>query len=154
VFESRYPWVRTGRRPFDATILALLEETGPCVMIGHSAGGPPTVSAARARPDLVPALILIEPTGPPNEADFPALAGRSMLGVYGDYIASRNQAGRLAGTTEAAALFAANGGVGDIISMPQDQGVNGNTHLMMQDDNHEAIADLVLGWLLDNGLAP
>jgi pimeloyl-ACP methyl ester carboxylesterase len=43
----------------------LLDEIGPAVVIAHSAGAPAGFLAADARPELVRALIAIEPIGPP-----------------------------------------------------------------------------------------
>ena len=74
-----------------------------------------------------------------------------MLGVYGDYIDSRNQGGRKEATEAAAVLFEQYGGTGDVISLPDDHEVHGNTHLMMQDDNNDFIADLIMDWLDDLG---
>ena len=146
-FEAGYPWVGTTRRDFKASIVALLEEVGPAILIAHSAGGPNAVNAAMARPDLVAGLVLVEPTGPPTAANFPALAGKSMLGVYGDYIALRGQTGRKEATTAAAALFSQNGGHGEILDLAEDRGVAGNSHLMMQDRNHAFIAGEIMTWL-------
>lgn len=146
-FEAAYPFPSGAGRSYSDALIALLEEVGPAVLLAHSAGGPRAVTAALARPDLVTGLILIEPTGPPDAGDFPALAGLSMFGVYGDYVDSRNQGNRKIGTEAAAALFASNGGVGDVVSLPDDYGLFGNTHLMMQDDNNGFIADLILAWI-------
>ena len=51
---------------------------------------------------------------------------------------------RKASTEAAAQLFAANGGVGEVISLPEDYGVNGNSHLMMQGRNNAFISDLII----------
>jgi hypothetical protein len=40
-----------------------------------------------------------------------------------------------------------NGGRGEVISLPEELGIFGNTHLMMQDNNSAFIADLILDWL-------
>jgi hypothetical protein len=53
-------------------------------------------------------------------------------------------------TEAAAALPAQNGGRGHVISLPEELGIFGNTHLMMQDDNSDVIADLILDWLAAN----
>jgi pimeloyl-ACP methyl ester carboxylesterase len=44
---------------------ALLDQIGPSILLAHSAGGPAGFLAVDARPDLVAALIAIEPLGPP-----------------------------------------------------------------------------------------
>lgn len=43
----------------------LLERIGPAVLISHSAGGPLGWLIADARPDLVEAIVAVEPLGPP-----------------------------------------------------------------------------------------
>ena len=46
-------------------IARLLDRIGPAVVITHSAGGPSGWLAADARPELVKAIVAIEPMGPP-----------------------------------------------------------------------------------------
>lgn len=157
VFASNYPYLRGGGASYSDAIIALLDQIGPSLLMAHSAGGPQAVTAAKARPNLVPALILIEPTRPPDSNDFPLLKGISLIGVYGDYIDSRNQGNRKIATEAAAALHVQNGGRGEVISLPEELGISGNTHLMMQDDNSAFIADLILDWLavhVDTRAAP
>lgn len=149
VFAANYPYLSRARRSFAEAIAALLKETGPAYLMAHSAGGPHAVTAAKTRPDLVAGLVLIEPTGPPTKDDFPALAGKPMLGVYGDFIQSRRQGSRKSATESAAALFRENGGAGKVISLPDDHAIHGNTHLMMQDDNNAFVAGLIVAWLAD-----
>lgn len=146
-FENNYPWLSSGAtHSFDGAIAALLEQVGPSIILAHSAGGPQGVSAAMQHPGLTAGLVLIEPTGPPTEANFPTLNGIAMLGVYADYIDSRNQGSRKTATIAAAALFEQNGGSGRIIDLPEDYGVTGNSHLMMQAYNNQFIGDLILDW--------
>ena len=64
---------------------------------------------------------------------------------------SLNHVGRKEATEAAAALFEQHGGMGDVISLSEDHDIYGNTHLMMQDDNNELIADLIMDWLDDFG---
>jgi pimeloyl-ACP methyl ester carboxylesterase len=45
--------------------MALLERLGPSILIEHSEPGPATWRVADARPDLVKAIVAVEPTGPP-----------------------------------------------------------------------------------------
>ena len=57
-------------------ILALLEKTGPAILLTHSQSGPFGWPVADARPDLVKAILAVEPNGPPFFADdFAALSG-------------------------------------------------------------------------------
>ena len=146
-FKENYPWLTSGAsNSFASAITALLQQAGPSILLAHSAGGPQGVSAALAHPELTAGIVLVEPTSPPTEDDFPTLNGVAMLGVYADYIDSRRQGGRKTATIEAAALFEANGGSGEIIDLPEDLGVNGNSHLMMQGTNNAFIAELILDW--------
>jgi len=136
-------------------VIDLIDTIGePLWILAHSAGGPRGVTAAKARNNLVNGLILIEPTGPPTKSDFPDLAGMDMLGIYGDYIASRNQTNRKLATEAAAVLFNQNGGTSEVISLPDDLGIFGNSHIYMQDNNSDFIEQLIVDWLDSLTLPP
>lgn len=45
-------------------MIELLERTGPAVLVGNSLGGPCSFLVADSRPDLVAALVQLEPVGP------------------------------------------------------------------------------------------
>lgn len=60
-------------------LAALLEETGPAVLVTSSAGSPGGWLAANRRPDLVAGIVALEPMGPPF-AEFPRL-GRLTYGL-------------------------------------------------------------------------
>ena len=128
---------------------ALLERTGPAVLMPHSAGGPVIFNTARKRPELVSAIVVLEPTGCPTarEAVEP-IAHIPFLAVYGDYIESRNQTGRLEACRATAALIEELGGRGDMLELTEE-GIRGNSHLLMQDDNSADIAARVMDWLDD-----
>jgi len=91
------------------------------------------VKAATQKKALINGLILIEPAGPPDSTNFPDLNGMHMFGVYGDYISSRNQTNRKLSTESAASLFNNAGGIADVVSLPEDSSVFGNSHILMQD---------------------
>ncbi|HWL01528.1 MAG TPA: alpha/beta fold hydrolase [Microbacteriaceae bacterium] len=46
-------------------LVELLERIGPAIVVAHSAGGPAGFLAGDARPELVSALVEVEPIGPP-----------------------------------------------------------------------------------------
>jgi len=154
-FSDHYPWLSSAATTsFADAITTLLEGVGPAIILAHSAGGPQGVTAAKAHPELTAGLVLVEPTGPPTAADFPTLRGISMLGVYADYIDSRNQGNRKSATTAAAQLFEQNDGVGEIIDLVEGHGVNGNSHLMMQATNNHFISNLIIEWLNEHAQVP
>lgn len=49
-----------------AAMLELLDKLGPSIVLTHSQGGPLGWLAADARPDLVKAIVAVEPNGPPG----------------------------------------------------------------------------------------
>src|SRR5262249_16084550 len=51
-------------------MVALLEKIGPAVLLTHSQSATPSWAAADARPDMVKALIPIEPGVPYHDVDF------------------------------------------------------------------------------------
>lgn len=57
-----------------AAILALLEKIGPAILLTHSQSGAIAWPVADARPDLVKAVVAVEPSGPPfyNVENVPA----------------------------------------------------------------------------------
>lgn len=126
---------------------ALLQRTGPAVLMPHSAGGPVIFNTARRNPDLVSAIVVLEPTGCPTFAeDVEPIAHIPFLAVYGDYIESRNQTGRLDACRTTAALVREMSGRGEMLELTEI-GIRGNSHLLMQDDNSADIAARVMDWL-------
>lgn len=148
VFAQNYPYIGTSNESFSDAIQAVIDSTESEVwLLAHSAGAGHAVTAAREQNDHVIGLILIEPAGPPDANDFPDLDGLHMFGVYGDYIASRNQTNRKLATEEAAILFQDAGGISDVVSLPEDSLVFGNSHILMQDLNSEFVFNIIELWL-------
>jgi pimeloyl-ACP methyl ester carboxylesterase len=50
-------------------LIALLEKIGPAVLLTHSQSGPHGWDVADARPDLIRAIVAVEPNGPPFYAE-------------------------------------------------------------------------------------
>ncbi|MER6560590.1 alpha/beta fold hydrolase [Streptomyces sp. NPDC001027] len=61
-----------GQRLDGERLAALLDRTGPAVLVTHSAGSPSGWLAANRRPDLVKGIVAVEPMGPPY-GEFPGL---------------------------------------------------------------------------------
>ena len=138
---------RAGSGPDVAALTELLEKTGPAVLVPHSMGGTTVFQVANQRPELVAGIIVIEPVGCPRSAEqIEAWSDKPFLGVYGDYVDSRGQTGRRDACRETARLVGEAGGTGEMLELTE-QGVFGNTHLLMQDDNSEDIAARIIDWI-------
>ena len=129
-------------------LIALLEQTGPAILVLHSAAGATGVEVLRARPELVTAVIMLEPAGSPTD---PAeveeiLAGKPYLAVFGDHFEVRGMQGRYEACQETARLVTANDGRATVLRLA-DLGIYGNSHLLMQDRNNDVIAARVIDWL-------
>lgn len=126
-----------------AAHLALLERIGPAVVVCHSQAGVFALRAAHARPDLVRAVVALEP------ASIPALdlAARPYvtptLVVMGDHIATDARWPRMA---ERIQTFADRQQAVDVLSLPA-AGIHGNSHMLMMDRNSHLIAEQVNDWL-------
>ncbi|WP_431880098.1 hypothetical protein [Micromonospora marina] len=116
----------------EQALLALLERTGPAILLAHSAAGSAAFAVADQHPEQVVAVVAVEPVGCPTEAD--QVPAAPTIAVYGDRIAERRQTGRLDACRSTVGLVDAGGHPGRLVYLP-DEGVRGNTHLMMQDDN-------------------
>lgn len=139
---------RAGSNADVDALVSLLEKTGPAVLMPHSMGGTTVFQLAGERPDLVKGIVVIEPVGCPRSAEQVAdWAGKvPFLAVYGDYVDSRSQTGRRDACRETAKLVNAAGGNGAMLELTEE-GVFGNTHLMMQDNNSEDIGARIIAWI-------
>jgi pimeloyl-ACP methyl ester carboxylesterase len=121
-------------------------ELGPCALVGHSQGGGLCARVARARPDLVRQVVLIEPHGLP---EVPEAAGGypPQLIVSGDYTALTPLWVRLTGEMRRyTEQLRAAGVQADRLDLPA-AGITGNSHNPMMDRNSDLVAERVLGWL-------
>lgn len=135
----------------DAAYDALVKKVCPCVVIVHSQGGNFGFRAALANPDLVKAVVAIEPSGAPKpeESDAATVAGVPHLFVFGDYMDQKpwDQLVK-AGESWRDAINAA-GGAAEWMALPE-HGVTGNSHMLMMDKNSDEIAGMVRDWIIAN----
>ena len=78
-----------------------------------------------------------------------AVLGRKLstfLALFGDHFDERPMAGRHEACVATARMVNEAGGRGEVIHLPE-RGIRGNTHLMMQDDNNDVIAGMILKWV-------
>jgi pimeloyl-ACP methyl ester carboxylesterase len=140
----------------DAIVAAyteLVDKICPCVILFHSQGGAFGFKVAQARPDKVKAIVAVESAGAGQIDRASALRDTPVLMLFGDNIArdSRWTAYHKTDLDYAAAVRAAGGSV-DVIELP-DQGIKGNSHMLIMDRNNAQIADLIQKWLVSKGLA-
>lgn len=138
-------------------IIPLCEKIGrPVILMIHSAAAAYVEPLLKARPELFKAVINLEQAfiAADDEEEtvnaFVALLdGKPFLSVYADYIEERGQTNRKILSQAITDAIIQQGGVAGFIDLPQE-GILGNTHLMMQDNNNDAIAEKIIGWLGTN----
>ncbi|MGH1574934.1 alpha/beta fold hydrolase [Methylobacterium sp. P31] len=128
---------------------AYVRKVCPCVIVVHSQGGNFGYTAALHYPDLVKALVLVEPSGAPDPATVDAAAVRGVphLVLWGDYL-DRVPFWMPLLKANAAWRDAVNGAGGHVewLELPK-AGLHGNTHMLMMDQNSDAVAERVADWL-------
>jgi pimeloyl-ACP methyl ester carboxylesterase len=136
-----------------AAYMAEIQKVGPAVLMVHSQSGLFGFQAALAAPDMVRAIIAIEPGGAPLPG--PALDKLKhipMLVVWGDNVEQqplwkRQQPASLAFAKD----LNARGGKVTWLDLP-GIGIIGNSHMVMMDDNSDRIASLIQDWMARNAL--
>ncbi len=140
------------------SIEALLKKIGPSVVVLHSAAGTGGFTAAENDPAGVKALVAIETTKcPKNLPDGRSpVSGTPFLGIWGDHIDQDSPGGHFVRREScqqmAKTLDEEGQAPAQVISLPDDLGIHGNSHMMMEDQNNEQIMGIITGWLQDNGV--
>jgi len=126
------------------------------VLMGHSQSGPFPLAAALLNPTAAKALVLVEPGRcPANYTDeqIKTLASIPILAVFGDHRDTSTGISTRASWQESfescqqlISRLKAAGGQAEMLN-PPDQGIHGNSHMIMQDKNNLQIADLILRWI-------
>jgi pimeloyl-ACP methyl ester carboxylesterase len=133
---------------------ALVRKVGPNVVMTHSQGGAFGFTAALHAPDLVRAVVTIEPSGAPDPGtvDVSLLRGVPHLLVLGDHIeADPFWQAIVARVLQYFDAVRAAGGAADVIDLPA-LGIRGNSHFPMMDQNSGRVAGLVQDWMTRQGL--
>jgi pimeloyl-ACP methyl ester carboxylesterase len=133
---------------------ALVRRVGSCVIMTHSQGGAFGFNAALHAPELVRAVIAIEPSGAPDPSglDLSKLRSVPHLVVLGDYLRQHSLWRTLLPNIERyRAALAAAGGVAEVLDLPA-MGIAGNSHFPMMDRNSDQVAALVRDWMARRGL--
>jgi pimeloyl-ACP methyl ester carboxylesterase len=133
----------------------LVKKICPCVVMVHSQGGNFGYTAALNNPDLVKALIIVEPSGSPapDKTDFSKVKAVPHLIVFGDNIEKQALWTRLmVNQAKYADGLKAAGVPTDWFDLPK-MNIKGNSHMLMMDKNSDQIAGLINDWLVTKGLA-
>jgi pimeloyl-ACP methyl ester carboxylesterase len=139
-------WLTTGEAAV-STFEAVLERIGPCCVVTHSQGGEVAFRAAARHPALVPYLVALEPSG--FSDDPAAFVNRSVLVISGDYLDATPLWVSLTERTEAFVAALREAGASATLWSLARMGINGNSHMVMMDDNNAAIAEMLSRWILE-----
>lgn len=132
-------------------LVALLERIGPAIIITHSASGPDGLGTVVNRPELVKALVSVEPAGcSVNESDLPAFRQTPALTVFGDFVSGNGTwEGLYEGCQALAESINDAGGHAKIFQLP-DIGIYGNSHMLMLEKNNKKTAHVIIKWIKHN----
>ena len=137
-----------GQNTIDA-LAKLLDRIGPAVILVHSQSGAYGIGAAIARPNLVKAVVSVEPRNcAASPADIQSVFTHvPLLTMFGDFQkGDPDWAGRMAECVATVGHIKEAHGTAENIYLP-DAGIHGNSHMMMMDLNNQQLADIILAWL-------
>jgi hypothetical protein len=139
-----------GANTVDA-LAALLDKIGPAVVMVHSQSGVYGLDVVRRRPDKVRALVSIEGGCETLTQDDVGkfFAKVPFTSVWGDNSVGANSVNgdqRRGGCQKAVSLINGGGGRATFLLLP-DNGIPGNSHMMMMDKNNLRIAGLIRKWI-------
>jgi pimeloyl-ACP methyl ester carboxylesterase len=159
---SGLPADLAGAQAVEQRLLAvLLEEIGPSLLVAHSLGACAAWLVAAARPDLVRAVVAVEPAGPPF-LDVPGTPLRLPAGItaarlgHGTGLAGlarvpvsiiEGEASPLRAACAPVAAFLRDAGVDvDHVALA-DHGLHGNGHGVPLELNNREVLDVVMDWV-------
>ena len=132
-------------------LATLLDTIGPAIVMVHSQSGPYGMRVAELRPELVKGLINIEGRCPVTEGTLEtAWRQVPLLTVFGDFLAESELWTEIANECqETVRSINGAGGRARQLVLPE-QGIRGNSHMLMLDENNRRIADWLIGWIRRN----
>lgn len=147
--RQTFPRYRAPPETQSTEYTALLQRACPCVVVAHSGAGPLAERAVLKDPRLAKALVLIEPSGGIGLENSQArrIGLVPHLYLWGDHVDQDAawQEEYASSHRDFEALRSCGVHV-TWIDLPK-RGVRGNSHMLMMDDNSEAIARIITGWL-------
>ena len=175
-FGARYPEVHPGQRfpisaqgalwqqmvpdwlnaqptpnPTVPLLAQMSRQLGRNVLISHSQSGIDPFQAVQHDPAGIAAVISVEPGACPDAAgDVTPYLRTPILVLWGDYVPEAPRwAPRLANCRAFVAKVNAAGGKAENLVLPE-QGIRGNSHMLMQDNNSLEIAGMLVDWINRN----
>ncbi len=134
-------WTTTSEAA-QAALEAAIRRIGPCIVIGHSQGGGLAVRAALQLPDLVKAVVALEPHGLPESLTDRGVENR-MLFVLADFNDKTHIYAQLAARVR---QIVREWPHTELLDLPA-AGIFGNSHMMMMDSNGADVLYLIIAWL-------
>jgi len=133
------------------SLAALLDKVGPAVVMVHSQSGVYGLDVVRRRPEKVRALVSIEGGCETLTQDDVGkfFAKVPFTSVWGDNSVGANSVNgdaRRGGCQKAVSLINGGGGRATFVLLPEN-GIPGNSHMMMMDKNNLQIAGLINKWI-------
>ena len=130
-----------------AAYAELVRHVGACVVVAHSQGAGFALRAAQIAPDLIRAVVGLEPSGTPPAPQPGNHALPPHLVLWGDRVKAHPVWRRYRATVDAyCGALEALGTVVQIVDLPAE-GIAGNSHFLMMDSNSDALFDRVARWL-------
>jgi pimeloyl-ACP methyl ester carboxylesterase len=141
----------------DAIIKAYIEyldRVGPSILLTHSQSGIFGFKVAAARPNLVKAIVAVEPAvTPPTGPELAKLKDIPIVLIYGDYIDIDSRWPKMYSTMQDSMKWLNDqGGRVGTIRLPEE-GIKGNCHMIMMDKNSDEVALVIHRWLVSKGMA-
>ncbi len=144
-------WTSTSDQTVDA-YCKLLERLGPSVIVAHSQGATLAFEVMEKKPELVKALVAVEPYAAGTPERISQIRHIPILWIFGDYtdeVPAWKEAKETA--TAYCEEFCRHNGDGQVLELDRI-GIRGNSHMMMMEYNNFEIADLIEDWLIDHRL--
>jgi pimeloyl-ACP methyl ester carboxylesterase len=129
-----------------AALTALLDQVGPAILLTWSQSGRFGVRAAAQRPNLVKAIVSLEPASVNAAGDMAGITAAQLAAI--SHIPVLLQAGDFdAPRITSLRNFAAKIGPNASLLALTEQGIFGNGHVVMVEKNNIQVADLIVSYL-------
>ncbi len=150
------------QRHIEAIAPALFDVVGDTVLVTHSAGGPCGWALSACGGNLVKAIVAVEPLGAPGMSHAlgsfdNGLCAESFIGSHDAYappiaVVTADATWMRESNLEVVNFLHSRGADVTHLDLPKS-GIYGNGHMMMSEKNSDQIADVILNWIEEAGVA-